>query len=308
MNNTRRKHSLTSLVIILCCFAAAFAQQNSTSPVAQEADAYFKKQDWANAVKAYQAVTAQQPANGQAWSQLGLSFHQLGKYGEAIEAYRKAEEMGHNAIVMYNLACAYSKMNRKDEAFEWLGKSLDAKFPQPGLIAADADLANLREDARYKEIAARVDRLLRPCAHDPLYRQFDFWVGEWDVKLTANVSGPSIGSSRIELIEDGCLILENWTAARGGTGKSFNFYDRSQGKWRQVWVGNTGGALDFAGEYKDNQMRYEGQTIGPNGQKSLHRLTFFNLGPDRVRQFWETSTDGGKTWMVAFDGTYIRKK
>jgi hypothetical protein len=26
------------------------------------------------------------------------------------------------------------------------------------------------------------------------------------------------------------------------------------------------------------------------------------------RQFWEKSADGGKTWTVAFDGTYSKKK
>jgi hypothetical protein len=148
---------------------------------------------------------------------------------------------------------------------------------------------------------------VRPCAQSAAHRQFDFWVGEWDVKATGNESGPSIGASRVEMIEDGCLILENWTGAGGGTGKSFNFYDSTLGKWRQVWVANNGSALDFAGECKDNQMLYEGETTGPNGN-TLQRLTFFNLGATRVRQFWEQSTDGGKTWTVAFDGTYIRKK
>ncbi|MEW6208480.1 MAG: hypothetical protein AB1631_08935 [Acidobacteriota bacterium] len=40
----------------------------------------------------------------------------------------------------------------------------------------------------------------------------------------------------------------------------------------------------------------------------MRRLTFFNLGADRVRQFSERSTDGGKTWAVGYDFTYIRKK
>jgi hypothetical protein len=26
-----------------------------------------------------------------------------------------------------------------------------------------------------------------------------------------------------------------------------------------------------------------------------------------VRQVWESSTDGGKTWTVAFDGTYTAR-
>lgn len=26
----------------------------------------------------------------------------------------------------------------------------------------------------------------------------------------------------------------------------------------------------------------------------------------KVRQFWQTSSDGGKTWQVAFDGVYAK--
>jgi hypothetical protein len=41
-----------------------------------------------------------------------------------------------------------------------------------------------------------------------------------------------------------------------------------------------------------------------------HLLAFtrMNGNPDRVHQLWKTSTDGGKTWAVAFDGIYVRRK
>jgi hypothetical protein len=45
----------------------------------------------------------------------------------------------------------------------------------------------------------------------------------------------------------------------------------------------------------------------PGGKKALQRITWSQLPGGKVRQFWESSTDGGKTWTVAFDGTYIRK-
>jgi hypothetical protein len=46
----------------------------------------------------------------------------------------------------------------------------------------------------------------------------------------------------------------------------------------------------------------------PNGTKLKRHLQFFPLGPDKVRQFSQGSTDGGKTWSVEYDFTYIRKK
>ncbi len=297
-----------SMFIIFACLADAAAQTTEQSKAMQEAESLYQAQMWGDAVSAFEAITRSEPSNARAWGRLGGALIGMGSYEQAAKALHKAVEIASHPVDMYNLACAYSRLNDRDRAFEWLGKALAAGFPQPGVIAADPDLSNLREDARYKEIAARINKALRPCAQDPLHRQFDFWVGEWDVKATGNESGPSIGASRIEMVEDGCLILENWTGGGGSTGRSFNFYDRSLKKWRQVWVANSGGALDFTGEYKDNQMRYEGETTGANGQKTLQKLTFFNLGPDRLRQFWEQSADGGKTWSVAFDGTYIRKK
>ena len=44
------------------------------------------------------------------------------------------------------------------------------------------------------------------------------------------------------------------------------------------------------------------------GTSNKIRMTFFNQGPTQVRQLGETSTDGGKTWTVSYDLTYVRKK
>ncbi len=144
-----------------------------------------------------------------------------------------------------------------------------------------------------------------PCKTRPEYRQFDFWVGEWDV---TNPRGQQAGVNSVQLILGDCVVFENWTGAGGGHGKSFNVYNAAKGKWQQTWVDNSGGVLELLGEYKDDQMRFTGETVGRGGAKTLERLTFTKLGDGRVRQFWEQSTDGGKTWTVAFDGTYVRKK
>jgi hypothetical protein len=144
-----------------------------------------------------------------------------------------------------------------------------------------------------------------PCKTQPEYRQFDFWVGEWDVQTP---QGQQAGTNSVQLILGDCVLLENWTGARGGTGKSFNVYNAAKGKWQQTWVDNVGGVLELLGEYKDDKMSFTGETKGRDGSVTLERLTFTKISADRVRQFWEQSRDGGKTWTVAFDGTYIRRK
>jgi hypothetical protein len=158
-----------------------------------------------------------------------------------------------------------------------------------------------------KQEAARNAQASGPCKTRAENRQFDFWVGEWDVKQTGAESGPTLGSSKIESFADNCIILENWES-RGFSGKSWNFYDLGTNKWRQIWLDVTGRKAEFSGEYKDNAMRLDGETINTKGIRVKSHMTFFNLGPDKVRQFAERSTDEGKTWTTTVDLTYIRKK
>ncbi len=131
-------------------------------------------------------------------------------------------------------------------------------------------------------------------------RQFDFWVGNWDV----TVGGKNAGTNNVTLEEDRCVIHEHWTGSRGGTGQSFNFFDRGAGKWHQFWVDNAGNYLHLTGTYADGRLVLTGVAPGPDGKPADQRLTFFNNADGTVRQFWETSSDQGATWQVAFDGLY----
>ncbi len=143
-----------------------------------------------------------------------------------------------------------------------------------------------------------------PCLTDAQHKQFDFWVGEWDV----TASGQTIATSSIQRIIDSCVIFENYTQANGYNGKSLNFYDAVLGKWRQTWVDGTGTVGEFVGEYKDGAIHYEGESHRKDGRKILRKMIFSSLGADKVRQYSEASTDGGKTWKATFDLIYIRKK
>jgi hypothetical protein len=145
----------------------------------------------------------------------------------------------------------------------------------------------------------------QPCKASQEYRQLDFWVGEWEVQ---GPKGKTVGASNVQLILGDCVVFENWTGAGGYTGKSFNLYDASVHKWKQFWVDDRGGMLEFTGEFKDGAMRYTGASTAQDGKPVIDRLTFFPLAEGRVRQLWEQSPDEGKTWKTVFDGTYIRKK
>ena len=151
-----------------------------------------------------------------------------------------------------------------------------------------------------------------PCTSNPEYRQFDFWIGEWEVY---GKNGKKAGDSKIELILDSCIILENWKSANPVqglyySGKSFNTYNAITKQWQQTWVDNAGGTTEFLeGRYENNKMvfltkpfQFKKDTI------AVHRLTFYNLEPDKVRQHGEISKDSGLTWVTEYDLEYRRKK
>ncbi len=145
----------------------------------------------------------------------------------------------------------------------------------------------------------------RPCKESPAYRGMDFWMGEWDVETA---KGAPAGASKIELILDGCIILENWTGKNGYAGKSFNLFHSDSSKWEQIWVDNQGQVTRYEGDAKDGNIYYRSERVDADGKKVLMKMTFFPKGPDQVRQFGEISPDGGATWTPEYDLLYKRKK
>lgn len=144
----------------------------------------------------------------------------------------------------------------------------------------------------------------QPCSA-PAHRQFDFWLGEWEVR---NPQGQLAGSSRITSILGGCAIHEQWTGAGGSNGESFNIYDRTTGKWHQTWVDNAGLLAQFDGGLSpEGAMILEGPGRSPQGDPARSRMTFTPLPDGAVRQHWEYSTDDGATWQTSFDGTYRKR-
>lgn len=137
------------------------------------------------------------------------------------------------------------------------------------------------------------------------HRQFDFWIGTWEVTDSAGTT--MYGTNRVASEEDGCLVHENWAGSRGGTGQSLNFYDPLKQQWEQVWVGSDGLVLQITGHLDGRSMVLEGDGMGPGGKLVKHRASWTPQSDGRVRQFWQQSADGGTTWTVAFDGWYRKK-
>ncbi|MEP6901041.1 MAG: tetratricopeptide repeat protein [Actinomycetota bacterium] len=295
-----------ALFIFIGFFADDFeAQQPPTpSPKMTAASELYKQQKFQEATSAFGEVLKDEPNNGRAWYFLGMSLHSLGKYEQAIAAFEKNVAIAQNPSSMFNIACGYSRLKQNDKAFEWLEKAINAGIASSVNLDTDEDLENIRKDARFKKMTEIADRQKRPCIYSAQARQFDFWVGDWDVY---NTQGQKAGMNSVQLFSDGCGLLENWKSSVGGDGKSINFYDAGTGKWYQSWIGTGGGALRYAGNFTDGAMRFEGETVA-NGIKTLQKLTFSKIDENTVRQLFEASADDGKTWTIAYDLKYVRKK
>ncbi len=153
-------------------------------------------------------------------------------------------------------------------------------------------------------LPAEAQERQQPCSSEEA-RQFDFWVGEWEVQQPA---GTPVGANTIRKILNGCVLHESYTTPSGYAGESFNIYDASRKVWHQSWVDVGGLLLTLEGGFRDGAMVLEGETQGPNGPV-VQRITWRMVDgdPDRVSQLWETSQDGGKEWSIAFNGLYLRK-
>jgi hypothetical protein len=159
--------------------------------------------------------------------------------------------------------------------------------------------------ARQNNSAARP----KSCA-EPEQKQFEFWVGEWDLTWPGNNPGQTDhGTNSVQRILEGCIVQENFSGAEAMhlRGQSVSIFDASARKWKQTWVDNEGAYLDFVGEFKDGQMVLAREAIRPDGTKALQRMVFKNITHEEFDWSWEASKDGGKSWTVIWPIHYKRK-
>lgn len=274
-----------------------------------EGNAHFEAGRFADAAEAYARVVAADDANGVAWFRLGYALHAVGRLEEAIAAHEKAATFPEGApVALYNLGCAHALLGDVDAAFAALGRARDAGFAAVSTARSDSDLTALHGDGRWEPWLASFGDA-GPAVQvrtrgEGVYRQLDFWVGEWEVRDKA---GKLLGTNSITSDLHGYLIDEEWTSAGGVRGRSVNYVDRDAGTWKQVWVSADGSVLQMAGELRDGSLCFEGKHAYRNSGTVDYRMTLTPLEDGRVRQFIEESRDGGTTWTASFEGFYARR-
>jgi hypothetical protein len=143
----------------------------------------------------------------------------------------------------------------------------------------------------------------RAACDEPERRQFDFWLGAWQVDGAQGLAG----HNRIVSIEDGCALLEHWRGAKGGSGTSLNVYDPVARRWLQTWVDRDGTVLRLAGGWNGTAMVLEGTLPdAASGTLVAQRITWTPAVDGGVRQHWQARAAGSDAWSTVFDGRYRR--
>ncbi len=269
------------------------------------ANQLFQAHKWTEAAEAYRGLTQEKPENFLNWYRLGYAQQMLQKYPEAIKAYEKGLSLNTNApLLKFQLSRIYAALSDQAQALKYLEYAISAGFSQVENIEQAPEFAAMQQNQVFQGLILSAKKQQMPCMFQSEYRKFDFWVGKWDVKI----SGQLVGTNTIEIISHGCALLENWVASGGGTGKSINFYDPVLSKWKQTWVGAQGGPMEFVEVRSDeNAMIFEANITNPTDKKTkITRLSFTKEANGDVRQHFEDSFDGGKTWQSTFNALYVR--
>lgn len=138
----------------------------------------------------------------------------------------------------------------------------------------------------------------------PEHRQFDFWLGDWELSHAGGTS-----RNRITSTLGGCVIEERFTGGPGSKldGASVSTWDRAAKRWKQTWVDNTGAYLDLAGGFADGRMVLE-REAGEGARKFRQRMVFQDIARDSFKWLWQRSDDGGATWVTKWEIDYRRAR
>jgi hypothetical protein len=186
-----------------------------------------------------------------------------------------------------------------------LQKMVDAGFTSVGIITSDPILIELSGHPGFDSLVEAMSHKAYPCEYDEQFKEFDFWLGKWDVHVA---SGVLAGYNEITREERGCVLLEDWSNASGGGGGSINYVDKITGEWVQVWNDASGSQINIRGGMTEEGMLLKGtlHSVG-TGETKPFRGLWTPLPDGRVRQYFEHSDDGGETWVSWFEGFYTRE-
>jgi hypothetical protein len=147
-------------------------------------------------------------------------------------------------------------------------------------------------------------------------RQFDFWIGEWDVNLRViqkdnTWKDQHRSVARIYPILDGKAILELWSEKENGiNGYSLRYFNPQKDKW-DLWLNwagkNRSGTNGLEGKFRHGRGEFFIERKIDEKTTQISRYTFSDASANSLRWDDGYSRDGGKTWSANWIMEFSRR-
>lgn len=157
-------------------------------------------------------------------------------------------------------------------------------------------------------------------------RQFDFWVGAWEVvNLQRNPGNPAdpgfyptgVADGIVYPVAGGCAIAEQWEGELSWgkvLGFSLRTYDTVNDEWTLLlnWpapgAASPGPYSQLRGGFHHGRGEFFSSVTGADGSTTDSRFTFSDISADRYRWDSALSTDGGVSWATNWKMEATRKR
>ncbi len=143
-----------------------------------------------------------------------------------------------------------------------------------------------------------------PCETDDSYQGLDFLLGEW--RLVAD--GETVGHSRVEKLENGCLVAETWSFVDGRSGRTYSSFDPAARAWRRFSVSNRGVILRSDGTVDGDELMVDGRYVSADGERWYWHERLTRIADRRVFRVAGISRRVGRAERpstVLFEGHYV---
>ena len=274
-------------------------------PVAEPGQLAFEQERWEDAIAEYRELLEEYPEDRLSWLRIAQAERELGRYEAALESLDQAlENSAPEAAVHVERARIFLGLGREDDALAELETADHLELRARALLEDSPDFDPLRDEVRFQRIYRSVRRRVYPCENIPEAADFDFWLGDWEVR---GADGSLLGRNSITRDVGGCVLRESWEGTPGSSGTSMSFYLPSRDQWRHVWIGSSGTHIDMTGGMVDGEMRMEGTIEYLDQDQVVAFRATWSLGANGVvRQRMEQFNLGGRSWDLWFDGVYRR--
>jgi len=274
---------------------------------ADPASLAFEEERWEDAIAEFRLILEGYPEDRLSYLRIAQAQRELGRHAEALDSLELARAAdAPPASVDLERVRNLLALGRRDDALVALLDADHNALRAFGPLSESPDFDPIRDTPQFKEVLRNVRARVYPCEGIPHFADFDFWLGDWEVRTA---DGSLAGYNSITKEKGGCEIREHWTAIGGAAGTSTNFYLPSRDQWRQVWVGSNATLIDMTGSLNDGEMHMEGTIEYAHQDRVVAFRATWSTNEDGsvVRQRMEEFDLGSSSWKLWFDGFYRRR-